>query len=163
MGENQETIHIAAKDGRPLFMVGDLMNFKVTGADTDGAHTVWIDTIAPGGGPPPHVHHREHEDFYILEGQFDFYREGQEPVRGNAGDFIHTPKGVTHTYQNVGTSVGRMLGIAVPGGIERFFEEVGEPAGAATEPPALPGEPSPEQIEYLVQTAQKYGIEIKLA
>ena len=143
-------------------MVGDLTTIKLTGEDTGGAYTVWVDTIASGSGPPPHVHHREDEDFFILEGEFEFYREGQAPLRVSRGDYIHTPKGVVHTYHNVGTAIGRMFGLAVPAGIERFYAEVGQPAGGATEPPPPAGEPSPAEIEYLIRTAQKYGAEIKL-
>ena len=162
MAEKQETTHVAASGGGAYFVVGDLTTIKLTSEDTDGAYAVWVDAVAPGSGPPPHVHHQEHEDFYILEGEFEFHREGQEPLRATAGDFVHTPKGVLHTYWNTGTSVGRMLGIAVPAGIERFYAEVGQPADDATEPPGSSGELTPEEVEHLIQTAQKYGVEVRL-
>jgi quercetin dioxygenase-like cupin family protein len=162
MTEKPETTRVAASQGWSYIVVGDLTTIKLTSEDTGGAYAAWVDTIAPGSGPPPHVHHREHEDFFILEGEFEFYREGQVPLRVSAGDYVHTPRGVVHTYRNAGTSVGRMLGIAAPAGIERFYAEVGEPAHGATEPPGLIGEPTPEELEHLVQTARKYGVEFVL-
>jgi mannose-6-phosphate isomerase-like protein (cupin superfamily) len=162
MAGKHETVRVAAGEGRAYFVVGNLNTVKLAGEDTEGAYAVWVDTVARGSGPPPHVHHREHEDFFVLEGEFELFREGQEPLRASAGDFVHTPKGVVHTYRNVGTTIGRLLGIAVPAGFERFVAEVGQPAGGATEPLPPSGEPTPVEVESLVRTAQKYGIEIKL-
>lgn len=160
MAEEQETIRIASGEGRRYVVAGDLTTVKLTGEETGGAYSVWVDAVAPGSGPPLHVHHREHEAFYILEGEFEFHREGQAPLRATAGDFIHTPKGVPHTYRNAGGAVGRMLGLASPAGIERFYAEIGRRADDLTEPPGMSAEPTPEEIEHLVETAKKYGAEV---
>jgi hypothetical protein len=108
------------------------------------------------------THNREDEDFFILEGEFEFSREGQEPLRGLAGDFVHTPKEVAHTFRNVRTTVGRLLTIAVPAGMDQFFAEAGQPADSAAELPPQSGRPTPEEIEHVIRIAQKHGIEIKL-
>jgi mannose-6-phosphate isomerase-like protein (cupin superfamily) len=161
MAQSSEVIYVPSGAGEGFLVVGDLNTVKLSGKDTGDAYAVWINAVAPGNGPPPHVHHREHEDFFILEGVFEIYREGQPPLRVGPGDFVHTPKGVTHTYRNIGTAVGRLLGLAVPAGIERFFAEVGQPAPGMTEPPPTLAAPTPEQVDYLLQAARKYGIEIK--
>jgi len=41
--------------------------------DTNGAFLLVEATLAPGTEPPPHVHTREDELFYVLEGKFDVY------------------------------------------------------------------------------------------
>lgn len=162
MTRSSEVIYVPSGAGDSFLVVGDLNTVKLSGNDTGGAYALWINAVAPGNGPPPHVHHREHEDFFILEGEFEIYREGQPSLRAGPGDFVHTPQGVTHTYRNIGTTVGRLLGLAVPAGIERFFAEVGQPVSGMTEPPPTLAAPTLEQVEHLLQTARRYGIEIKL-
>ena len=150
-----ESSYIPAGGGHPLTVLGDAVHIKVAGRDTGNALAVWEDTVRPGGGPPPHLHEREYEDFYVLEGEFEFYREGQEPLRGTTGGYVHTPRGVVHTFKNVGAAPGRLLVIAAPAGIEGFFAEVSEELGA------LAGPPTPEQVAFVVSTAARYGIRIQ--
>jgi mannose-6-phosphate isomerase-like protein (cupin superfamily) len=155
----RESIRVAADEGQALVVVGIPHRIKLTGAETEGAYTAWIDTVPPGSGPPPHVHHREDEDFFILEGEFEIFREGEPPLRASAGDLVHSPRGAVHTYRNVGTTVGRMFQVAVPAGIEHFFAEVGQPGSGEGH---APHPPTAAEVEYLIRTAEKYGIEIKL-
>ncbi len=58
--------------GRTLGVVGDVYRFLATGTDTNGKYAMWEAIVPPGGGPPPHVHSREEEGFYILEGEITF-------------------------------------------------------------------------------------------
>ena len=162
MTGKHETLHVAAGEGQAFFVLGTLSTVKVAGEDTGGAYAVWVDAVAPGSGPPPHRHHRECEGFFVLAGEFEIFREGQEPLRVSTGDFIHTPKGVVHTYRNVGSTSGRLLGIAVPAGFEGFFAEAGQPADGATEPRPPSGEPTPAELGHVIRTAQKYGIDVIL-
>jgi quercetin dioxygenase-like cupin family protein len=156
----QETTRVPAGAGQTLDVLGDLVTFKAVGADTGGAYTLWEGTAPPGGGPPPHVHHREDEAFYVLTGEFEFFRQGQPPLRAGAGDYVHTPKGVAHTFRNVGGAPGRLLTLATPAGIEAFFTAVGRPIAGSAAPAPPAGPPAPEQIAHVVRTAQQYGIEI---
>ena len=153
--EPKESSYVAPGQGRSLTVLGDAVHIKVAGQETGGAYAVWEDAVRPGAGPPPHRHSREHEDFYVLEGEFEFLREGQEPLRASAGGYVHTPRGVLHTFKNVGDSPGRLLVIAAPAGIEGFFAEVSEGVGQLT------GPPTPEQIGFVVAAAARHGIEIK--
>lgn len=162
MAGKHETIRVAAGEGQGFFVLGTLSTVKLTGEDTGGSYAVWVDAVSPGKGPPPHRHQRECEGFFVVEGEFEIFREGQEPLRASTGDFVHTPKGVVHTYRNVGSTVGRLLGIAVPAGFERFFAEAGRPANGAADSLPPSGEPTPAEIGHVVRTAQKYGIEVKL-
>ena len=58
--------------------MGILLTNLVEKKDTDGAFSLLEATLAPGNEPPPHVHSREDELFYVLEGEFDVY-VGEEP------------------------------------------------------------------------------------
>jgi hypothetical protein len=80
---------------------------------------------------------------------------GGETIRAGAGSFVHIPRGTMHTFKNVGTTPARFLGTVVPGGFEKFFLEVGEPATNGSPPPQ-----SPPDVERLVATAAKYNCEI---
>lgn len=148
---------VSAGDGKAVWLLGqELMEFKVTGDDTGGAFCLFEDSSPPGYGPPPHIHHREDEAFYVLEGEFRFLAEDREITVG-AGSFIHVPQGALHTFQNVGTTTGRLLVIVAPAGLEKLFEQAGEPASDRTTPP-----PSAAGPERLMQLAPSYGLEIRL-
>ncbi|HEV2121843.1 MAG TPA: cupin domain-containing protein [Chloroflexota bacterium] len=158
-----EIIHTPSGTGRRLNVLGTLAEIKVSSDQTGGAYAIWEDTVPPGGGPPPHVHQRENEDFYVLEGEFDIFRAEQPPLRAITGSYIHTPKGMLHTFKNVGSTTGRLLVLAVPGGMERFFDEIGHPIdpSVSAAPAMPPGPPPPEVIRHVIETAQRYGIEIR--
>jgi hypothetical protein len=58
-----------SSEGRTVAVVGDVYRFLATGDNTLGTYGLWEAIDPPGGGPPPHVHSREEERFYILEGE----------------------------------------------------------------------------------------------
>ncbi|MDQ6807757.1 MAG: cupin domain-containing protein [Actinomycetota bacterium] len=125
------------------------------GAESTGGGFCLIETRAPvGHGPPLHVHHNEHEAFYILEGALEIICDGQ-PYHANAGGFAFLPCGVAHTLRVVGESPVRMLTITVPGGAEAFFRAAGRPADGPGLPP-----PAGIDIAMLSQVAPRHGIEI---
>ncbi|HEX2183194.1 MAG TPA: quercetin 2,3-dioxygenase [Rubrobacteraceae bacterium] len=146
--------HIAPGEGGAVWLLGDLYTFKAVSEDTEGAFALWETTSPPGGGPPPHLHRQEDETFYVLEGEMEFWAGG-DTIRAGAGSFVHIPRGTLHTFKNVGTTPARFLGTVMPGGFEKFFLEVGEPATDGSSPPE-----GPPDVERLVATAAKYNCEI---
>ena len=76
---SQPTIN-APPQGRTIAVVGDVYRFLATGEDTNGKYAIWEALVPPGGGPPPHVHSREEEGFYILEGEITFTVNGERLV-----------------------------------------------------------------------------------
>src|ERR1019366_3413005 len=74
--------------GRTIAVVGDVYRFLATGDDTNGKYAMWEAIVPPGGGPPPHVHSREEEGFYILEGEITF-QIGEERIVATAGIFAN--------------------------------------------------------------------------
>lgn len=147
-----------ASQGRTVAVVGDVYRFLVTGAETRGTYAQWEAIVPPGGGPPPHVHSREEESFYVLEGEITFMVNGQRFV-AVAGTFANMPPGVPHCFKNESNQTARMLIGVAPAGLEQMFFEVGVPLpeGSTT---ALP--PTQDEIERLLAAAPRYGIDIHL-
>ena len=148
--------YVPPGEGNLLYLVGDLYAFKVTGEETNGAFALWEAVIPPQAGPPPHIHHREDESFYVLEGEIEFL-EGERTFIGAAGSFVYIPRGTLHRFKNVGTRTSRALIMVTPAGLEKMFEEIATPA---TDPSAPPPPPGPEDVEKLLAMAPKYGFEI---
>lgn len=107
--------------GRGMAVFGDEIEFVITGAQSGGRFTQWIETTHPGGGPPPHYHTREDENFYVIEGSAEFFQDGQwtAVVPGSA---VFMPKGVVHSFRNAGSTPLKMLITTVPSGFENFFD-----------------------------------------
>jgi quercetin dioxygenase-like cupin family protein len=60
--------HVRGRTGPAYWGPGELMTFLITGEETGGAFFMADLTVVPGGGTPPHIHHREDESFHLLEG-----------------------------------------------------------------------------------------------
>ena len=131
--------------------------FKVTGEDTGGAFALVEAVVPPGGGPPPHVHSREDEAFYVLEGELTFHADGRDFTAG-PGAWITLAKGSLHHFLNRSPDPARMLILVTPAGLEQYFLEVGREA--ADGETSLP--PTPEDIDRLLEAAPRYGLDIRL-
>ena len=88
-------------EGERIWIVGDTMTLKATGQDTDGRLLLLENLTAPGGGPPPHVHTREDEFFYVLDGTFEV-RIGDDLHTLGAGGFAFVRRGTVHNFRNTG-------------------------------------------------------------
>ncbi len=142
-------------EGKKLWVVGDLYTFLATGEDTGGAFAL-IECVTPPGnpGPPPHIHRREAEGFYVLEGELEL-TVGDTASTAGPGTFVYLPEGSLHTYRNAGDTPARFLAMISPAGLENFFEEIGEPATDPSKPPE-----GPPDVEKILATVPKYGVEI---
>jgi quercetin dioxygenase-like cupin family protein len=115
---------------------GGPLTFKVRGEETGGALTVFENEVAPNDGPPLHVHAREDECWYVLEGELRF-RFGDALDHAPAGSFVFVPRGVAHCFQNVGDRPARILVMFTPSGMERFFDRFGALPGGTVDPDAF--------------------------
>src|ERR1700732_2874171 len=86
-------------EGRAVAVVGDVYRFLAVGEETNGKYAMWEAVVPPGGGPPPHVHSREEEGFYILEGEITFTVNGERIV-AKSGIFANMPVGTPHSFKN---------------------------------------------------------------
>ena len=148
---------MGAKDGEALWSVGALLVFKAEGERTDGAFTLVEHTAAAGYETPYHVHHREDELFYVLDGEIDCYYgdDGENVVRAGPDDTVFLPRDIPHGFRVVSDEECRMLVQVTPAGLEHFFAEVGNPAERLETPP--PAEPD---VVALTEVAAKYQLDI---
>jgi quercetin dioxygenase-like cupin family protein len=151
-------IHRTPAEGRTIAVVGDVYRILATGEETNGQYAMVEALVPPGGGPPPHVHSREEEGFYVLEGVITFTL-GDRRIVAPAGTFASMPVGTPHSFKNESSQPAKMLITVAPAGLERMFLEVGVPVaqGATTAPP-----PTPAEIETLLAATPRYGIEMLL-
>lgn len=77
-------------------------------------------TLRPGEEPPVHVHSREDEWLYVLDGEMSFQVGGAE-YRGSRGAFVSFPRNIAHTF-TIESESARFLVINTPGGFEHMFE-----------------------------------------
>jgi len=144
-------------EGLCVAVVGDVYRYLATGEETGGKYALFEAMVPPGGGPPPHVHSREEEGFYILEGEIAFTVNGERIVAG-PGTYANVSVGTPHSFKNESERPARMLITVAPAGLEKMFLEVGE----VLKPGATASPPSRENIAKLIETAPKYGIELLL-
>jgi quercetin dioxygenase-like cupin family protein len=128
-----EPLAVAAGEGEARWWLGMLAEIKATAADTGGQMSIVEITCSPGAEAPLHVHHREDEGFWILDGDVTF-EVGDATIEAHAGDYLFGPRAIPHRY-SVGDSGCRMLFIVTPGGFEEMVREMSEPAAERTLPP----------------------------
>jgi quercetin dioxygenase-like cupin family protein len=139
-----------------VWYLGSLWNILADAQETNGQFSV-IEILAPEGlEPPRHVHYREDESFYVLEGDITYY-VGEETYEASPGTFVFLPRGVPHSF-TFETETIRMLTILAPAGIEAHFRDprFGEPARELTLPPPA----APPDIAAFAEDLARYGVEI---
>lgn len=132
---------------RNLRVLGETVQIRLNRQQTQGAFALICCVTPPQGGVPSHVHSKENETFIVLEGLYEF-RVGDSVIHGQPGTCLFAPKGIPHSFQNIGQNSARLMALFSPPGFEEYFEEVD--AGNSV---------SPLSLEEIVALAQKYGVE----
>ena len=135
-----------------------MYTFLVSGEQAGGGFFAMEGLVPAGGGPPPHIHEREDETLYVLEGKCSV-QIGEQQLVASPGDFIFLPRGTVHAFGNDGPDTLRLILTFIPAGIEQFFEEVLEPVTNRT---AEPPPPTKGLVDRLLAAAPKYGIKFVL-
>jgi mannose-6-phosphate isomerase-like protein (cupin superfamily) len=147
-----------SNEGEARWWFAALAEIKVTAQETGGLLSIIEITEPPNAAGPLHVHHREDEGFWILEGDVTF-EVGDTTIEAGPGDYVFGPRDIPHRF-TVGDQGCRMLFILVPGGIEDVIRATSEPAQSRTLPPPPEAEPSPEEIEGLKAIVKGHGYEL---
>ena len=92
---------------------------------TNGAMSITDSVSPPNSGPPRHIHHDADETFIMLNGDSEFWLDGEVVTRG-PGETMFVPRGKEHTFRVVSDIPARHLVILTPGGFEGFFREMAE-------------------------------------
>lgn len=137
---------------------GSLLTFLATGEDTQGQFALMEIVGRKGNVPPPHIHHREDEIFYLLEGEITV-SVGDRIIKATPGTMVFLPRNVQHSF-TIDSEQGRMLVILTPAGFEGWFKEFSVPAPALTLPPA--DEPGYCDVQRMLEIASRYGLEFAL-
>ena len=156
MASPAQIIQLHSGEGPAYSAVGDVYRILATGEQTGGAYVLSEARVLPGGGPPPHIHRREDEAFFVLEGEITFIL-GDTKVMAKPGTFIHGPRGIPHAFKNEGNVPARMLILVTPPGFEKFIAEMAQPVASFESPPTPV---TPADIHKLLAVAPNYGIEI---
>ncbi len=140
-----------------VWFIGMLVSLLADSKETGGRFGLMEFVVRKGGEPPRHVHRREDEAFYVLEGEIVCY-VGEEIHGAGPGTFVFLPRDVPHSFA-VETDAARVLVLVAPGGFEGFFRtpQFSEPARALELPPTPEG---PPDVEALVAEMGRYGSEV---
>jgi quercetin dioxygenase-like cupin family protein len=130
-------------EGERTEFLGHTFTFKARAADTAGAFSVIEIVQRRGGEPPLHVHRREDEVFYLLDGEMTFH-VGDERLSATAGSFVFLPSDVPHSFTVDGDGEARVLQLCSPPGVEEFFRDWGD---------------RPPDVEAMAQALAPYGVE----
>jgi quercetin dioxygenase-like cupin family protein len=142
-------------EGQALWFLDFLVTFKADSRLTDGGFALIDHRAAKGAASPLHVHRREAESFYILQGDLTIWAGG-ELIEAPAGSFVYGPANVPHTF-TVKSDEAHFLLLTQPAGFEAFMRAFGQEATSRTLPPPPSG---PPDIERLAALAAEHGIEI---
>jgi mannose-6-phosphate isomerase-like protein (cupin superfamily) len=144
-----EPLVVRKDEGEARWWFDALTVIRATAADTGGLMTIVDVTEPPGHEAPLHVHHREDEAFYILEGSATIY-VGDQSFEVGPGDYAFGPRDIPHRY-SIGDEGCRMLFICTPGGFENLVRNMSVPAERRTLPPPSDEEPDWERVAAVAE------------
>lgn len=144
--------------GRQIAFAGNIHTIVVSKEDTGGGTYSFIEAkVFPGGGAIPHIQTREHEGFYVIEGQLTFKVDKQR-IETKPGTFVNVPPNVLHSFKNETNEIAKLIIILSPSGMEQIFVDKGvEVSDINVKPPPFTN----EQIQKFPSLAAKYGFEIR--
>lgn len=128
---------------------GGFFRVLVSPEQTDGSLAIIDITLPKGSEPPRHLHTREDETFYIIDGSVQF-EIGDTVIDGKAGQAVFAPRNIEHQF-TIQTDKARMLTVITPGDFVNYFLEFSQPI--ADEPIRLQapqGPPPADVVDRLV-------------
>jgi mannose-6-phosphate isomerase-like protein (cupin superfamily) len=146
---------VSQRPGKMFRLGTAVFILQAAGEDTRGAYTLFETRNPPRDGPPLHVHHREDEGFYILEGEYIF-RVGDRTFSATPGSFLLAPKEVPHRYVQVSPAGGRYLVVTSPPGFENFVAAAAEPISDSSTAPTVP---DAVVLERIREQGRRFGID----
>jgi quercetin dioxygenase-like cupin family protein len=137
------------------WFLGALSQVRLSGEQTGGAFSVRDNLARRGNASPVHVHDRDDETFFVLDGELRV-AAGEDDYTAGPGTVAVLPRRLRHAYV-VTSATARFLTLHVPAGFEQFAAEVGQPARELTLPPPPAG---PPDLAALATAAARHGITI---
>ncbi|MGB0956442.1 MAG: cupin domain-containing protein [Panacagrimonas sp.] len=145
---------VRADDVESVPFPGHALKVLARAADTPGGASIQELIVPPRSfGAPPHVHSREDEHFYVLEGEVQFL-DREQTLSARAGTLVVLPRGHLHGFWNASDAPARLLLVITPGDFTEFFDAV--VARIRAENPESPGAVG----KLIGQEATKHGVTI---
>jgi quercetin dioxygenase-like cupin family protein len=141
-------------EGDSVWSIGGRFTRKVGGRDSADRLSILEAVVTRTSESRRHIHHREDEAFYVLDGQLSFH-VGETVLTAVAGALAFAPMGIPHTF-TVDIEPSRIHVITSPSGFEGFVFDLGV-AATSDEPPAGLALPAPVVVRPV---AERYGLEI---
>jgi DNA-binding transcriptional MerR regulator len=147
-----DKIKVGAKGGEPI-------DCKISSKDTNGAMCAFEYNLQSAG--PRHLHHKQDEWIYILEGDFEFYI-GDKQFRLGPGESIFIPRKTPHIWRCINKKPGRVLDVFQPAGnMEEFFRKLGEPPkDLITKQQLIDKSYTEAQVQSLRKLFRDHGMEL---
>ncbi len=143
---HQEPVVVLPDSSEPLNIAGNKALHKIKSSATNGVFSVMEFITPPGKGVALHVHEREDELVYLLEGELEVTL-GNQKMKAVPGVMALLPRGIPHGFTTIGDKPSRLLDTILPGQFDNYFVELAALYAA--------GEPSEEQNDAL---SKKYRI-----
>lgn len=138
---------VGPKDGTEGFLGSIGARFMIDGLETDERFSLVEHPMSPRAlAAPLHMHTREDEYSYVLQGRMGALL-GDDVVEAGPGDLVFKPRNQWHTFWNAGDEPCRILEIIAPAGFENFFRELSDLGGAI--------KADPEELGAL---AERFGL-----
>lgn len=154
--ENVLVVQPEAPGREAFYASGDLYTFLATGRETNQLFSLFNFDVPPGGGPDLHVHGREAESFFILQGELTVQMgDRNHSMVATPGTFIYLPKGRPHSFINKTSTLVRTLSLTTPAGLENLFSNLGIPVRDRNVPPPPITE---EDLRRFAEEGPNYGI-----
>jgi quercetin dioxygenase-like cupin family protein len=140
-------------DNKEFVLTGIVMKRLLSGEQTGGQFCLFENKSGGNTRTPIHVHAKDDETIYIIEGELTAVIDGQ-PQRLTAGESVFLRRGIPHQLVNISGSPARYILIGTPALFDRFLEEGGRqlPPDEVAEPPTA------KEIERLREAAPRFGI-----
>ncbi len=153
---------LGPNEGKAWFVLGDVVTFKVTAAESSNAYFLTEIVSVPGGGPAFLHTHIPQETFWIIEGEYEVYGQDENgekyAIPAPVGSTVHVAGNVPHGFRNVGDTMGKVLALYAP--VTRqpeFFEEIGVPMKSSLDPMPVDQMPSATRI---IEVLDKYEMRL---
>ena len=119
--DHPQPIVVPPASGRELNFIG--ITHKLTPQQTNSGYYLFEFEFDPESGNRLHVHQYEDEVVYVLKGAIEI-RLNDQNLQAVTGGVAHLPRQIPHALYNPLKTTSRYLAMAIPGGMERFFDEL---------------------------------------
>lgn len=158
---------VAAAQAPAYWLVGVLWNIVLSAEDTAGQFTMMDQLMPRGSGPPPHVHERYDEGFFVIAGQIEYVvgaGDDRQTLVAEDGASVWIPRGTPHAFR-VLSETARALNFYTPGGFDESISHQATPAARRELPPPGSVEADPtafprdeaKRAEYLRRIADLHS------